>query len=357
MEKRLKQCLGIDVSKLSLSLSLGILNQELVKKFEKHIDVKNDLSGFKTILKWLKTVVDINVDFLIILEATGFYHQGIAHYLYEQGYAVSVMQSGRVKRYAQSLDQRSKTDALDSKILSMLGLERNIRLWYPPSETLNELKLLSRERSTLLKDKNVEWNRQEAKKSSSYNNAKADKRFKARRKLLDSQIIAIEEDMRKLVSENTVLKSKIEFLESIPGVSFITAATVVGETLGFESITNAKQLTKFAGYDVVFRDSGNFSGKTRISKKGNSHIRAVLHMPSMTCIRCNPTLKQFYLRLKPKKVKPLIALIAVQRKLLILMYMVWKNEEKYDENYEQKKQQKLKTPAAQDNKLITQLIS
>ena len=134
----------------------------------------------------------------------------------------------------------------------MLSLERNIRLWHPPCETLNELKLLSRERSALLKDKNVESNRQEAKNSSSYNNAKADKRFMARRKLLDIQIIAIEEDMRKLVSENTVLKSKIEFLESIPGVSFITVATVVGETLGFESITNAKQLTSFAGYDVVF---------------------------------------------------------------------------------------------------------
>ena len=77
----------------------------------------------------------------------------------------------------------------------------------------------------------------------------------------------------------------------------------------------------------------------------------------MTCIRFNPTLKQFYKRLKPKKVKPLIALIAVQIKLLILMYMVWKNEEKYDEDYEKKKQQKLKTPAAQDNKLTAQLIS
>lgn len=267
------------------------------------------------------------------------------------------MQSGRVKRYAQSLDQRSKTDALDSKMLCMLGLERNVRLWHPPCKTLNELKLLSRERSALLKDKNVETNRQETKEYSSYNNAKADKRFKARRKLLDLQIVAIENDMRELVSENIVLARKIKLLESIPGVSFITVATVVGETLGFESINNAKQLTSFAGYDVVFRDSGSFRGKTRISKKSNSHIRAILHMPSMTCIRFNPTLKQFYQRLKPKKVKPLIALIAVQRKLLILMYMVWKDEEKYDENYEIKKQQKLKTPAAQDNKLITQLIS
>lgn len=71
---------------------------------------------------------------------------------------------------------------------------------------------------------------------------------------------------------------------------------MVGETLGFELIVNAKQLTRYTGYDVVLRDSGNFKGKTRISKKGNSHIRAVLHMPSMTCVRCNPTLRRFYKR-------------------------------------------------------------
>ncbi|SMC88576.1 transposase, partial [Cellulophaga tyrosinoxydans] len=98
-------------------------------------------------------------------------------------------------------------------------------------------------------------------------------------------------------------------------------------------------------------------GKTRISKKGNSHIRAALHMPSMTCVRCNPTLKQFYNRLKPKKAKPLVALIAVQRKLLILMFTLWKNEEVYNSDFEKKKQQKHNTLAAQDNKLINQLVS
>ncbi len=59
------------------------------------------------------------------MEATGVYHQHVAHYLYKHGYAICIMQSGRVKRYAQSLDQRSKTDALDSRMLSMLGLERD----------------------------------------------------------------------------------------------------------------------------------------------------------------------------------------------------------------------------------------
>lgn len=255
------------------------------------------------------------------------------------------------------MDQRSKTDALDSRMLSMLGLERTIRLWKPPSEELQQLKGLSRERSSLLKDKVTENNRQGAINSSVYSNTKALKRHKNRLKLLNSQIEMIEAEMRELISKNESLEKKIGFMMSIPGISFISASTVVGETLGFESIVNAKQLASYAGYDIVLRESGNFKGKTRISKRGNSHIRAALHMPSMTCVRCNPTLKQFYNRLKPNKVKPLVALIAVQRKLLILMYTLWKNEENYDAEFEKKKQQKLKTPAAQDNNLINQFAS
>ena len=357
MDKVLKQCLGVDVSKLSLSLSLGFLTDKLVKEFLVHDDVSNDLSGYKELLKWLKESVDSSTDLLIVMEATGVYHQGIAHYLYELGYSVCVMQSGRVKRYAQSLDQRSKTDALDSKMLSMLGLERELRLWNPPSVELQELKILSRERSSLLKDRTVETNRQSAIVSGVYKDKRATKRHKQRLKLLNDQIVSIEEEMRELISNNEFLKKKLNLLESIPGISFISAATVIGETLGFESISNAKQLTSYAGYDVVLRESGNFKGKTRISKKGNSHIRAALHMPSMTCVRCNPTLKQFYNRLKPKKAKPLVALIAVQRKLLILMFTLWKNEEVYDQTYETKKQQKHKTLAAQDNNLINQFVS
>jgi len=357
MEKRLKQSLGIDVSKSDLSLSLGFLTDKLVKEFIPHEDVSNDLSGYKTLLKWLRKSVDSNVDLVVVMEATGVYHQGIAHYLHSQGHAVCVMQSGRVKRYAQSLDQRSKTDALDSRMLSMLGLERSIRLWHPPSAELQQLKVLSRERSSLLKDRTTESNRQGAIDSGVYSNAKALKRHKNRMKLLNVQIEMIEKEMQELTSKNGVLERKIGFMMSIPGISYISAATVVGETLGFESITNAKQLTSYAGYDVVLRESGNFKGKTRISKKGNSHIRAALHMPSMTCVRCNPTLKQFYNRLKPNKPKPLVVLIAVQRKLLILMYTLWKNEQVYDAAFETKKQQKHKALAARDNNLIIQPVS
>ena len=78
------------------------------------------------------------------------------------------MQSGRVKKYAQSLDQRSKTDALDSKMLAMLGCERRITPWTPPKENLQHLKMLSRERSLLLKEKTSLKNRLHAIKITSY---------------------------------------------------------------------------------------------------------------------------------------------------------------------------------------------
>ena len=128
----------------------------------------------------------------------------------------------------------------------------------------------------------------------------------------------------------------------------MSAATVVGETLGFTGFTNAKQLTSYAGFDVVLKESGAYKGKTRISKKGNKNIRRALYMPAMTAVRCNPTLKKFYERVKPTKAKPMIALVAVERKLLVLMYSLWKNEINYDPEYEQKKTARTEVLAAQD---------
>jgi transposase len=129
----LKRALGVDVSKASLSMCLGIMSNDLTKDFIPGLDVSNDSIGFKEMSKWLRTVSGKGPKPTIVIEATGVYHEGVALYLHDLGYEIRVMQSGRVKRYAQSLDQRSKTDALDSKMLSMLGCERHLPVWNPPS--------------------------------------------------------------------------------------------------------------------------------------------------------------------------------------------------------------------------------
>lgn len=353
MENRiLKLALGVDVSKETLAVCLCGLTESLKKEFEDPFEVSNDLSGFKKLTGWLDKQAG-NRSLIIVMESTGIYHEALAYHLYGEGFKVSVMQSGRVKRYAQSLDQRSKTDALDSRMLAMLGCERELPVWTPPDPVLRELKGLSRERSFLLKEKQIEQNRLHATESAAYSNKRELKRYGQRLRLIQKQLKEIEKEMELLIQRNTDLKRRIKHLESIPGISFVSAATVVGETLGFTGFTNAKQLTSYAGFDVVLKESGAYKGKTRISKKGNKNIRAALYMPAMTAVRCNPTLRKFYQRLKPTKAKPMIALVAVERKLLVLMYSLWKNEMDYDPEFEQKKTARTEVLAAQDRSNLT----
>lgn len=345
----LNQALGIDIAKDSFSYCLAFLKDDLSKDFELGKDLSNDKQGFQSLLKWLKKVGVSKENLTIVMEATGVYHEEIAYYLHDNGYTVCIMQSGRVKKYAQSLDQRSKTDALDSKMLSMLGCERKLTPWEPPSKFMEELRFLSRERATIIKERSIEKNRFHAMTTARFKHDKAIKRFNKRMKLLNIQIEEVEKEMKQLVVKEEGLKKKLSYLESIPGVSFISAITVIAETFGFSLIKNSKQLVSYCGYDVVLKESGNYQGQSRISKKGNKHIRAVLHMPSMAAVRVNPTLKPFYNRLKPLKAKPIVALVAVQRKMLVLMYSLWKNEMYYDAEFEIKKSAEKKISAAQDN--------
>ncbi len=353
----LKHSIGIDVSKDSLSVCSCKLMEDLQKEFVLGKDVPNTPHGFRSLLKWIRSIEVQGPAPVVLLEATGVYHEALAEYLYASGITVSIMQSGRVKRYAQSLDQRSKTDLLDSKMLSMLGSERSLSPWTPPSKLLRLLKGLSRERSALVRAKSLEKNRAHALEHSSHGNRRTEGRYEKRMKLYKTQIAEIELEMRALIASDVALSQKMAYLESIPGVSFIASATVVSETLGFSSITSAKQLASFVGYDVVLRESGNFKGRTRISKKGNKHIRAVLHMPSMAAIRVDSTLRPFYLRLKAKKEKPIIGLVATQRKLLLLMYALWKKEIYYEPEIAKKRTAGPKEPAAQDSNLMEQVTS
>ncbi|MFT6338379.1 MAG: hypothetical protein ACI86M_002200 [Saprospiraceae bacterium] len=77
----------------------------------------------------------------------------------------------------------------------------------------------------------------------------------------------------------------------------------------------------------------SIKGRTKISKKVNSRLRAAMFMPSMTAVRFNPKMREIYERINKDKSVKSIGLVAVQRRLLVLMYSLWKKNEAYDENY------------------------
>ena len=94
--------------------------------------------------------------------------------------------------------------------------------------------------------------------------------------------------------------------------------------------------------------AGTVKGKTRISKKGNARIRSALYMPALSMIReKNQPLFSLYLRVvkrNPKIKKK--AIVAVQRKLLILIFVLWKKNQPFDPKYQWNKQATAKKEVA-----------
>ena len=120
-------------------------------------------------------------------------------------------------------------------------------------------------------------------------------------------------------------------------LGLLTFATVAAETGGFELFENQKQLVSYAGYDVIENQSGNHVGKTRISKKGNTHIRRIMFMSAfnMVTYKVNP-FHQLYDRIYERTKIKMKGYVAIQRKLLCLIYALWKNDSPYDPGYETK---------------------
>jgi transposase len=85
--------------------------------------------------------------------------------------------------------------------------------------------------------------------------------------------------------------------------------------------------------DVRQNQSGKKEGKSKISKQGNNFIRHALYMPALSSSLHNADLKVFYNRVNMNKPSKKVGVTAVARKLLVLMYTLWKNDSEYVVNF------------------------
>lgn len=133
------------------------------------------------------------------------------------------------------------------------------------------------------------------------------------------------------------LKEILETIEGvekalqIPGVGLMTMASVVAAAGNVEKFKTWRDFERFLGMDVVPRQSGKYRGKGRLSKRGNSTARKYLYLAALAAIRqVGGAFREYYLK-KVGKGK-MIAVVAVMRKLLRIVYTVWKNSVDYEPN-------------------------
>lgn len=337
--KAIKQTIGIDVAQDELVCSFGILFEDLSWQIKARKTFGNHSSGLKACLKWAESMRDANSDVLFVMEATGVYHEKFAHWLFDQGINLSIVLPNKISNYMRTLSIKTVTDSTCADAIAQFGLERKLDFWTPPKAIFRTMKQLTRERDQIVAERVVIDNQLHAEKAEAYPNANSLKRLNARRKLLCKQEQEIKTEIHHLVKSDQELEQDVQYITSIPGVGELTAAIVLSETNGFELVRNKRQLVSYAGLDVREKQSGtSVKGKPRISKKGNRSLRKAMHLPALAAIRHCQLYKDNFARLVGRHGIKMKAAVAVQRKLLELIYILYKTKTTFDPEYEEKRE-------------------
>ena len=92
-----------------------------------------------------------------------------------------------------------------------------------------------------------------------------------------------------------------------------------------------RQVVAHTGLDPRHFESGtSVSRPTRISKVGNSYLRASLFLPAMTARRFDPNVRAFYEKLLDRGKLPMQAIVAIMRKLLQSIWAMLKTGADFD---------------------------
>lgn len=339
MKKIVKQVVGIDVAQKELVVCLGRMYDDWTPELYAHKSFHNTKKGRAALTLWVKKQVNESANVRYVMEATGVYHESLAYFLDEKGYELSVVLPNKISNYFKTLEVKTVTDKTASEAIALFGLERRLDNWHRPKGIFKQLKQLTRERDQIIRERTMVKNQLHAEEVEAEPNKRSVSRLKARIAFLNKQEKAIKDEIAALIKTDEDLQQIILIICTIPGVAELTAATVLAETNGFELIRNRRQLTSYAGLDVKEKLSGtSVKGKPKISKRGNKYLRKALYWPALTAKQHDERFGALFDRLVAKHGLKMKGAVAVQRKVLEMIYTIYKTRTEYDKNYLEKEE-------------------
>lgn len=300
---------GVDVAKDHLDISLHGSYQ-----------VQRISNNIKAITKWLRSVP---ANSRLGLESTSSYHLALATLAHEQGITVYLLNPRDIKRYAQGLGQRGKTDRLDARVIARFVQREHeqLRAWRPLTTQQQRLDDLLRQRSLVQKQstalKQSLGHRKELKE------VMADllQTMKATLAELDR---LIRQAVRELPNGDAILRS----LTSIPGIGLLTGAALLRLFTRAHDAT-ADAVVALIGLDPRPMDSGNRSGTRHLSKRGDSETRRLLYNAGMSGSKTE-TWAPIYERERAKGLPATAAIMALARRLVRVAFSLYKSGKRFD---------------------------
>jgi transposase len=292
--------IGIDVSKQQLEVA--------AHESEYQFRCANKASSFGELLAELIALQPA----LIVLEATGGLEMPVANSLQAAGLPAVVVNPRQVRDFAKALGQLAKTDRLDARVLAHFAAAIKPPLRPLKSKDEQELDALNRRRGQLIEMLTDEKNRRGSAASD-----KVRDKIKEHIDWLEESIAELDEQLKALLQRSVAWQAKDEILQSVPGIGPVTSCSMIADLPELGTL-NRQQISKLVGLAPLNRDSGQQRG-TRHIYGGRAHLRSVLYMAALTAVRHNPTIKDFYQRLRANHKPFKVAITACMRKLLSII--------------------------------------
>ena len=290
--------IGIDVSKQKLDTCLMGIHSPGKPL---HKVVPNTPEGVSLLLTWATAKAQCTAaDFYVVLEATGPYHETAAESLAEAGCRVFVVNPARTRDFAKSLGHKTKTDRVDAAVLARYGLERHAELkpWTVQPPQYRVLRALQTRRQAVETDLQRERNRLEKLQVVRSETFVVES---VRRMIshLESELECLNQAIETHVESHPELARDRGLLQSIRGVGPVVS-TLLLPVLQPGRFEKAAQAAAYLGVVPVEHQSGSsVNGRPRLSKSGDSNLRAKLYTSTGSVHRMAAIVAARYNPLKP----------------------------------------------------------
>jgi transposase len=307
------QVLGIDVSKATLSVTLVDPQTRMVRG--KH-EVPNTPSGIARLLELVPP------SWSWVLEPTGRYSTQVAVAARKARRTVLLARTKQAQAFLRSIQDRAKTDRLDSYGLALYALSVKLSLYPVKSDVSEKIdQLLKARRQIGIAIMSLGQQRTELPHAVAALTA-AIAGLEVQRTALDAQIAQLGDTHEELAG--------VRVLDAIPGIGPITAAAVAS-CLQDKQFSHPDQFVAYLGLDPRVSDSGTHRGQRRLSKQGNAELRRLLYNCALaTCSAKNSPFKMQYERERAKGLSATAALCVISRKMARTCWSLHHHKTNYD---------------------------
>ena len=276
-----KKIHGVDISKSTF---------DVVDNRGEHSRYGNNATGFSKFRK------SLNMESLVVMEATGYYHYRLAQYLSTNGVDCAVVNPLSIKRFIQMKLAKVKTDKADAAAICAYAQVNEVTLYNAVDSKQAECLQLFSLLDHLEKQHTAVKNKLHGEKTLGRPSKAVYHSLNRSSKFIRAEIASLETKLLELVKSKH--QDQLTRLRSIPGIGVKTALLLIVVTDGFTKFETASQLCSYAGITPTERTSGSsIRGRSRISKVGNKRLRNLLFLCSFSACRHNKACRDQFERI------------------------------------------------------------